>query len=102
MILSRHDRFVGSEMRVDPPLGAEPSGRAATAALPAKDAGARLDADHRPTSTCLTCDVCGRARDRNERHRLVWDLDPGTGLVLRSEEHTSELQSLRHLVCRLL
>src|ERR1039458_10766275 len=25
-----------------------------------------------------------------------------SGLVLRSEEHTSELQSLRHLVCRLL
>src|SRR5262245_65271734 len=25
-----------------------------------------------------------------------------TGEVLRSEEHTSELQSLRHLVCRLL
>src|SRR5437899_9792308 len=24
------------------------------------------------------------------------------GLALRSEEHTSELQSLRHLVCRLL
>src|SRR5205814_3854306 len=24
------------------------------------------------------------------------------GLVIRSEEHTSELQSLRHLVCRLL
>src|SRR5205814_8122353 len=24
------------------------------------------------------------------------------GLTLRSEEHTSELQSLRHLVCRLL
>src|SRR6201999_4647702 len=24
------------------------------------------------------------------------------GAVLRSEEHTSELQSLRHLVCRLL
>src|SRR5258705_2697018 len=24
------------------------------------------------------------------------------GLVVRSEEHTSELQSLRHLVCRLL
>src|SRR5262245_63678713 len=28
-------------------------------------------------------------------------LEPG-GLVDRSEEHTSELQSLRHLVCRLL
>src|ERR1035441_4091950 len=26
----------------------------------------------------------------------------GSALVLRSEEHTSELQSLRHLVCRLL
>src|SRR5262245_32467057 len=26
----------------------------------------------------------------------------GTGLAIRSEEHTSELQSLRHLVCRLL
>src|ERR1035438_7119700 len=27
---------------------------------------------------------------------------PYYGAVLRSEEHTSELQSLRHLVCRLL
>src|SRR5205814_3431558 len=26
----------------------------------------------------------------------------GFGVVSRSEEHTSELQSLRHLVCRLL
>src|SRR5262245_64533214 len=26
----------------------------------------------------------------------------GLGIALRSEEHTSELQSLRHLVCRLL
>src|SRR5258705_7454882 len=30
---------------------------------------------------------------------IVFDLDM---LVVRSEEHTSELQSLRHLVCRLL
>src|SRR5436853_163935 len=28
--------------------------------------------------------------------------DADLALVLRSEEHTSELQSLRHLVCRLL
>src|SRR5205814_9661306 len=28
--------------------------------------------------------------------------DRGLGGELRSEEHTSELQSLRHLVCRLL
>src|ERR1035438_9805329 len=27
---------------------------------------------------------------------------PGASVLLRSEEHTSELQSLRHLVCRLL
>src|ERR1035438_9905491 len=27
---------------------------------------------------------------------------PGTNHCIRSEEHTSELQSLRHLVCRLL
>src|SRR5258705_706137 len=26
----------------------------------------------------------------------------GAGAAIRSEEHTSELQSLRHLVCRLL
>src|SRR5205814_4264294 len=29
-------------------------------------------------------------------------LDPDSDLPTRSEEHTSELQSLRHLVCRLL
>src|ERR1039458_8329611 len=29
-------------------------------------------------------------------------LEPGVGYIRRSEEHTSELQSLRHLVCRLL
>src|SRR5258705_669264 len=28
--------------------------------------------------------------------------DHRDGVVVRSEEHTSELQSLRHLVCRLL
>src|SRR5947199_5560310 len=30
------------------------------------------------------------------------DRPPAEALVRRSEEHTSELQSLRHLVCRLL
>src|SRR5947199_5689843 len=35
------------------------------------------------------------------RHRsIMWRADPRA--VARSEEHTSELQSLRHLVCRLL
>src|SRR5947209_6405462 len=32
----------------------------------------------------------------------VADFGSGTGNVVRSEEHTSELQSIRHLVCRLL
>src|SRR5258705_2472016 len=36
---------------------------------------------------------------RGERHRVAADVDE---IHLRSEEHTSELQSLRHLVCRLL
>src|SRR5258705_11915285 len=30
------------------------------------------------------------------------EIDPHRDLGMRSEEHTSELQSLRHLVCRLL
>src|SRR5436853_3001375 len=36
-------------------------------------------------------------RDTNRTDRAPGGVDPG-----RSEEHTSELQSLRHLVCRLL
>src|ERR1039458_10200094 len=34
--------------------------------------------------------------------RLGRHLDPSNPRISRSEEHTSELQSLRHLVCRLL
>jgi hypothetical protein len=29
-----------------------------------------------------TCDLCGGARERSERHRLVWDAGLGTELVL--------------------
>src|SRR5436853_4022319 len=32
----------------------------------------------------------------------LWTLTEGGPQMVRSEEHTSELQSLRHLVCRLL
>src|SRR5215212_11365234 len=38
-----------------------------------------------------------RTGERQREH-----VGAATGLRLRSEEHTSELQSLRHLVCRLL
>src|SRR5437899_1664159 len=34
--------------------------------------------------------------------RACWSREFHAALSLRSEEHTSELQSLRHLVCRLL
>src|SRR2546430_9466353 len=48
-----------------------------------------------------------RRRDDPVGHRVVGGHDPGVRLVgrddvLRSEEHTSELQSQSNLVCRLL
>src|SRR5258707_1442399 len=33
---------------------------------------------------------------------LIPDLQPGSSIMPRSEEHTSELQSRQYLVCRLL
>src|SRR5205814_4193171 len=47
-----------------------------------------------------TYDVVG-----TDRYQTIADLrgqDIGVSSVARSEEHTSELQSLRHVVCRLL
>src|SRR6202789_3300866 len=35
-------------------------------------------------------------------HPMITAVDVGRGKGARSEEHTSELQSLQHLVCRLL
>jgi hypothetical protein len=75
-------------MQLDLHSGAERSGRAASAALPPKEQvrsarpGREVGADHRPTSNRLTCDVCGYARTRDERHRLIWESDPATQLVL--------------------
>src|SRR5262249_60777285 len=46
------------------------------------------------------CGSCGRARRCRRRRRRC---SPGCrGRCARSEEHTSELQSLTNLVCRLL
>jgi len=74
-------------MQLDLHSGAERSGRAAPAALPPKGRvrsarGGREVGAHRPTSNRLTCDVCGSARPRDERHRLIWEPDPATQLVL--------------------
>src|SRR5262245_24491733 len=41
-------------------------------------------------------------RGTNKKRLLAWDSHPDILSEDRSEEHTSELQSLRHLVCRLL
>src|SRR5262245_62493257 len=45
-----------------------------------------------------------RTAHSDPMRQLEFDLDPNRRHLrhLRSEEHTSELQSLRHLVCRLL
>src|SRR5205814_10108963 len=61
--------------------------------------GARRDLRRRPRRS-----PADAARDGQERHRRVCQPRRGGWLrrASRSEEHTSELQSLRHLVCRLL
>src|SRR5438309_8195265 len=55
------------------------------------------------------CDPCCPARDPDDPHRDGGPTGSGCGRVCRqpgasgrSEEHTSELQSQFHLVCRLL
>src|SRR5262245_64729476 len=54
-----------------------------------------------PYTTLFRSSIQARDRTRHLAGKPVGrDLDPGDRL--RSEEHTSELQSLRHLVCRLL
>src|SRR5262245_64652745 len=44
----------------------------------------------------------GHLAHRHRREIAALELRPADAAVERSEEHTSELQSLRHLVCRLL
>src|SRR5262245_63855873 len=64
-----------------------------------------------PTSTLFPYTTLFRSNtgeigaDWNDEGTIVFGTNPGRGAdgsIFRSEEHTSELQSLRHLVCRLL
>src|SRR5947199_6547948 len=56
-----------------------------------------------PRSTLFPYTTLFRSpRPAGRRQRATCSRSPGRSLVTRSEEHTSELQSLRHLVCRLL
>jgi hypothetical protein len=41
-----------------------------------------VGADHGPTSNRLACDVCGHARTREERNRLVWESGFAGELIL--------------------
>src|SRR2546422_7681534 len=54
----------------------------------------------RPTST--TCISVERAMTSGQRKLFHWSLVIARSTEMRSEEHTSELQSRLHLVCRLL
>src|SRR5437899_10236030 len=60
-----------------------------------------------PTSTLFPYTTLFRSRERQldkvwQAGRIYRGRQSGRAAVVRSEEHTSELQSLRHLVCRLL
>src|ERR1035441_843676 len=50
----------------------------------------------------VRCDGCGEGVERVRPYRTRWvrHLHLWQHTTFRSEEHTSELQSLRHLVCR--
>src|SRR5262245_64702490 len=64
----------------------------------------RSSASGRPCSRAVPCSDPSRAtaalRSATSKESAPCGCGPCT--VRRSEEHTSELQSLRHLVCRLL
>src|SRR5690606_41054413 len=60
----------------------------------------RADAGHRGTPNCRRNHGIGRAGRAGPRVTL--GSDPARACRLRSEEHTSELQSRENLVCRLL
>src|SRR5471030_3424352 len=56
-----------------------------------------------PRSTLFPYTTLFRSRTQLDGHRAgVERQEEGVFEVVRSEEHTSELQSLRHIVCRLL
>src|SRR2546425_7690175 len=55
----------------------------------------RSPGDSPPTDTWRSCPIFISVKGRQRRRRTV-------PVCVRSEEHTSELQSLAYLVCRLL
>src|SRR5258706_8479058 len=75
--------------------------------LTAEDDGPRVPRPGQPEQKVAFAAACGPTiedlvGERVIRLGLRADQGPPANLVLRSEEHTSELQSLTNLVCRLL
>src|SRR5438045_5380169 len=93
-------------MRPFPPSTAERKCRDSNESCRARTVGDRVLA---PARTAVTRERCGQAAastgspaHRRARHVPGGDQKLFVSSRGRSEEHTSELQSLRHLVCRLL
>src|SRR2546422_8229464 len=61
-----------------------------------------LFARHSAGKFLLRIEDTDKERSSDEHTRVILDGLTWLGLDLRSEEHTSELQSRLHLVCRLL
>src|SRR6266511_2660371 len=55
-----------------------------------------------PMASARRADLASNRRRGNHRRSPCWLAHHATRLALRSEEHTSELQSRENLVCRLL
>src|SRR3712207_9172395 len=72
-------------------------GNVAAASRVVDDAGAREYFEHQGHRTA----VSQRALQAHADPWLGWCTLRGVGQVVRSEEHTSELQSRQYLVCRL-
>src|SRR6266545_4195741 len=89
----------------------QPMPRRPTLGAPPIAAGRRRLSQFRLMSYSIPKGPQGRTRDRVLNENVLPDLFPGNDPTIvpvrekrcdRSEEHTSELQSLAYLVCRLL
>src|SRR5438045_7248174 len=101
MARRRYRRRIASAMKLGLSLGYAPPGTNPADLFPLVEEAERLGFDSVWVSEAWGTDavsVLGWLAARTERIKL------GSAImqIPRSEEHTSELQSLRHLVCRLL
>src|SRR5205814_10662767 len=79
--------------------------RACSQTLPGKASATRTQASRCPTKVASHCTAAWDSNPSASSRPWGASSENGTtwpGIKGRSEEHTSELQSLRHLVCRLL